>query len=89
MTEILFDFYTILVESIFGSVALSIMGIAFVIVLLLFLLRTSAIFILYWLIFYFIVMATLYLGALGLVIFGFIVAVYLLTAIIRLVFRGD
>jgi hypothetical protein len=89
MTEVLFDFYEILVENIFGSVGLAIMGIALVIILLLFILRTSAIFILQWMIFYFIVMGTLYIGALGLVLGGFIAISYTLIAIIRFIFRPD
>ena len=73
MTEILFDFYEILVENVFGSVLLSILGIAFVMMIMLMMSRSSAMFIIYWFIFYFIVMMSLYLGALGLVT-GFVLS---------------
>jgi len=89
MTEILFDFYEILVQNIFGSVGLAIMGVALVLVIILFLTKTSLEFIYYWMAFYFIVMGALYIGALAFVI-GFIFAGgYTLTAIIRFWFRPD
>lgn len=69
--DIVFPLYDILVESIFGSVGLAIIGVAITIALILFITRTSAIFITYWMIFYFMVMGTLYVGALALV-FAFI-----------------
>lgn len=71
-TDLVFPMYEILVESIFGSVGLSIVGIAIVLALILFITRTSTIFITYWMLFYFMVMGTLYIGALGLV-FAFII----------------
>lgn len=87
MTEVLFDFYEILVENIFGNVGLSIVGVGIVIALVLLLSRTSRTFFVYWMAFYFIVMGTMYIGALALV-FGFLASlVYTLIAFIRLVFR--
>jgi hypothetical protein len=87
MTEILFDFYHILVENIFGTVGLAIFGVLFVIILMLMISRSSMMFMFYWMIFYLIVMATLYLGALGLVT-GFILSfVYFGIALVRLLFR--
>ena len=69
--DIVFPLYDILVESIFGSVGLAIIGVAIIIALILFITRTSTIFITYWMMFYFMVMGRLYIGALGLV-FAFI-----------------
>lgn len=87
MTEILFDFYNILVENVFGSVFLSIFGIAFVMMIMLMISRSSMMFIFYWFLFYFIVMMSLYLGALGLVT-GFVLSfTYFAIAFIRLLFR--
>jgi len=87
MTEILFDFYNLLVENVFGSVALSIFGIAFVMVLMLMISRSSLMFIFYWLVFYLTVMMSLYLGAMGLVT-GFILSfTYFAVAFVRLLFR--
>ncbi len=70
-TDIIFPLYEVLVESIFGSVGLAIVGVAIILALILFTTRASTIFIFYWMLFYFMVMGTLYIGALGLV-FAFI-----------------
>jgi len=83
--DIVFPLYDILVESIFGSVGLAIIGVAIIIALILFITRTSTIFITYWMIFYFMVMGTLYVGALGLVfafILGFALTAYNLIKIL-------
>ena len=72
-TDVLFNFYEILVENIFGSVGLAIMAVAFAILLILFITRNSTIFIIYWMAFYLMVMGTLYIGAMGLV-FMFIIS---------------
>jgi len=66
-TDIIFPLYDILVESIFGSVGFAIVGIAIVLAAILFITRTSSIFITRWLMFYFAVMGTLYIGAIALV----------------------
>lgn len=82
-----FPIYETLVENIFGSVGLSLIGIFFCIILIFFLTRTSKVFIIYFSMFYFVVVGTLYLGALALV-FGFIVVtVYSTTALLRTFFR--
>ena len=87
MTEILFDFYEILVENVFGSVFLSIFGIAFVMMIILMMSRSSMMFIFFWFLFYFTVMMTLYIGSLGLVM-GFVLSfTYFSIAFIRLLFR--
>jgi len=89
MSEVLFDFYQILVQNIFGSFGLAILGIAFVIFIILILCRIGMSFIFYWLFFYFLVMGTMYLGAIGLV-FGFIFSVvYTAIAFIRFFLRTD
>lgn len=83
--DIVFPLYDVLVESIFGSVGLAIVGVAIIIALILFITRTSTIFITYWMIFYFMIMGTLYVGALGLVfafILGFALTAYNLIRIL-------
>lgn len=86
-TEILFDFYTLLVENVFGSILLSIFGVAFAMILILAISRPTITFIFYWFLFYFIVMTTLYLGGIGMVL-GFVLSfTYFAVAIIRLFFR--
>ena len=89
MTEILFDFYELLVQNIFGSVGMAIMGVALVIMLIMFITRVSYVFILYWMIFYFTVMGTEYIGALGLVLAFMFAATYTTIAVIRFFFRPD
>ena len=89
MTEVLFDFYGILVESIFGSVSLTIVGVAFALIIILALTKVGKLFLIYWISFFFIVMGAVYIGALALV-FGFIIGgVYLFIAAIRLMFREN
>lgn len=73
-----FPIYDVLVESVFGSVGLAIMGVALVLILILLISRSTGTFVAYWMLFYFMVMGTLYIGALGLV-FAFIVAFGLTT----------
>jgi len=87
MTEILFDFWELLVENVFGSVGMAILGVAIALSLILFITRTSKIFIIFWMGFYFTVMVTLYIGALGLVIAFIGAAIYSVHAIIRYAFR--
>jgi hypothetical protein len=83
MTEILFDFYEILVQNIFGSVGMAIMGVALVIFLILIITRCSPAFIIYWMLFYFAVMGGNYLGALGILIVFVIAMIYTAIAAIR------
>ncbi len=64
----LFNLYDLLVLNIFGSVGLAIIAVAGLIAIILFICRSSAIFLVYWLIFYLVVMSTMYLGTLGLVL---------------------
>lgn len=82
-----FPIYDTLVNNIFGSIGLAIIGIAGVLILLMFVLKLSKVFIIYWLIFYFVVMGTLYLGALGMVFGFFFALIYFFIAIIRYAFR--
>ena len=82
-TDILFPFYEILVNTIFGSVALAIAMLAVVIFLILAICRTSWPFIIFWMVFYFMVMATMYVGALGLVLSFIMVLIYALVAFMR------
>jgi len=86
-TDILFPLYELFVEQIFGSVGMAIMGVALALLLILFFTKAGKVFIIYWMIFYFMVMGTLYMGAFGLVFSFIIVTIYSLIAIIRFVFR--
>ncbi len=72
MVTDVFPIYEILVESIFGSVGVAIMGVALVLILILLISRSTGVFIAYWMLFYFMVMGTLYIGAIGL-IFAFLI----------------
>lgn len=79
--------YEILVDDIFGSVGLAIIGILGILILIMFITRVSRVFIWYWISFYLIVMGTLYLGAIGMVM-GFLFSLaYFFTAFIRTFFR--
>ncbi len=83
----IFPIYEVLVENVFGSVGLAIMGVAFAIILIMFITRVSRVFMIYWIIFYFIVMGTIYLGALGLVLGFTLSTIYFFIALIRSIFR--
>ena len=85
VTEILFPFYELLVENIFGSIGLAIVGVAALIMIILFLTRTSWTFLVFWMMLYFLVMGTLYIGALGLVLMFFIVTAYTIVSLMRLI----
>jgi len=85
-TDILFPFYEVLVNSIFGSIGLAIMGIAVIMILMFALCRTSWVFILYWLIFYFTVMGTLYIGGLALFFAFTLATMWLVTEFTRMFF---
>ena len=87
--DVVFPLYEILVESIFGSVSLAIVGVAFALIIILALTKVGKLFLIYWISFFFIVMGAVYIGALALV-FGFIIGgVYLFIAAIRLMFREN
>ena len=67
--DVVFPLYEILVESIFGSLGLAIIGIAVILSLILMITRTSLLFLFYWvIIFYGVTMFTFYFGILGLVL---------------------
>ncbi len=80
-----FPIYELLVESIFGSVGLALVGIAFVIFLILAFTRTSKIFIIYWLLFYASVSISFYLGGIGLIILYFFAFGFLIINILNLI----
>ena len=84
-TDLLFPFYDILVNQLFGSIGLSIVAMAGVIVLILFLCRSGWTFITFWLMFYFLVMSIGYTGALGLVLMFIVVTAYSTYAFMRLI----
>lgn len=84
-SDILFPFYDVLVNSIFGSIGLAIIGIAVIITLILFLCRTGWTFVTFWMIFYFMVMGVGYIGSLALVFSFFIVTAYASISLLRLI----
>jgi len=84
-TDILFPFYEIFVNTIFGSIALSIIMLALIIFLILAIARTSWPFMVFWLMFYFMVMSSMYIGALGMVLTFVLVLIYFLIAIMRII----
>ena len=83
-TDILFPFYDILVNTIFGSVFLAIFVLGVILALLLFISRTSWMFVIFWIGFYFMVMISLYIGALGLVLGFLVVFIYFMVSLLRL-----
>jgi len=84
-TDILFPFYDVLVNTIFGSIGLAIVAFAAIIAIILFLCRTGWTFLTFWMMFYFLVMSVMYIGALGLVLVFFIVTAYAVVSFMRLV----
>jgi len=85
VTDILFPFYEILVNTIFGSVILATIVLAVIIFFILAICKTSWPFIVFWLMFYFMVMGTLYIGALGMVLVFILVLIYAFIALMRIV----
>ena len=83
-TEILFDFYDILVNTIFGSAGLAILAVGVLLFLILMICRASQAISFQWIMMYFIVMYSFYFGTIGLAI-GFIIGVvYVIWEVIRL-----
>lgn len=85
-SDILFPFYDILVNVIFGSIGVSLVAVGLIMILILALCRSSWVFIIYWMFFYLMVVTTLYLGGLGMVLCFVVVATYFVTQVIRLMF---
>jgi len=83
----LFDLHHLLVEIVFGSVGAAVIGIALVLLVILLICRSSLVFIVMWLTFYFGVMATVYVGGIGLVILTVFGSVSIGFVIIRWFFR--
>ena len=85
-TDLLFPFFDIMVNTIFGSVGLSLAALGAIMAIILGLCRTSWVFGLYWLLFYIMVTFTFYIGALGIVIMMILAGIYFITQIIRFFF---
>ena len=83
-TDILFPLYDVLVNNIFGSVGLAIAGLAVIIILILAICRTGWSFTVLWIIFYFMVMSSLYVGALGMVLSFILISIYTLYSLLKL-----
>jgi len=81
-TEI-FPVYDILVNNVFGSIGLAVMGVAFAMLIILLLSRSSTILTINWLMFYFVVMGTMYYGATALVLGMIFVGLFIAVTIIR------
>jgi hypothetical protein len=84
-TDILFPFYEILVNNIFGNVLVSLFALGIILWMILAISKTSQAFVIYWLLFYFMVMGTAYLGAIGLVFSFIITFTYFVVALLRFV----
>ena len=83
-TDILFNFYDILVNTIFGSAGLAILAVGVLLFLILMICRASQAISFQWIMMYFIVMYSFYFGTIGLAI-GFIIGVvYVIWEVIRL-----
>ena len=85
VTDILFPFFEIFVNRIFGSIGLSLAALAAIIVAILGLCKASWVFILYWIIFFVMVVMTFYVGAIGMVICLALAMVYFFIQLVRLV----
>lgn len=88
-TDVLFNFYEILVENIFGSIGIAIVGMLAVIVLILVVTKSSKTFILFWTLFYALVMLTYYFGSLGVMIGFLFSVVFFIYSFVRTFMRGD
>jgi len=84
-TDLLFPFYEILVENIFGSVGLALLGLAMIMLLILFICKTSWNFIIFYITFYAMVTLTFYVGAIGIVLMFILSLTYAVTAIIKFI----
>ena len=83
-TDLLFPFFDIMVNTIFGSIGLSLVALAAIMAIILGLCKTSWVFILYWMMFYAMVVITLYVGALGMVLMVMIAGIYFMTQMMRI-----
>lgn len=84
-TDLLFPFYEIFVNYIFGSIGLSLLVLGVILAIILALCRSSRVLITYWLSFYMFVVFTFYIGAMG-ILLGFIIGgIYFATQLIRIV----
>lgn len=70
VTDIVFPFFEILVNMIFGSIGVSLFVVGILMTIILGLCRTSWVFILYWMVFYTMVTLTFYAGGIGMIIVG-------------------
>ena len=84
-TDILFPFWDILVNTIFGNVFLAIFSLGVILALILFICKTSWTFVVFWMGFYTVVMFSLYIGAIGLVAGFLLTFLYFVIALLRLV----
>lgn len=87
-SDVLFPFFEILVNSIFGSVGVSLVALAVTIAVILGYCKSSWVFTLYWLVFYTMVVLTFYVGGIGMVLAGILSITYLAIQIIKYVSPG-
>ena len=83
MTVDTFPIYELLVESIFGSVGLALLGVALAMFLILALTRTTTVFISYWMLFYLSVVMVMYLGGIGWILMYVLAGSYLIWNIVK------
>ena len=84
---VLFDLYHLLVNMVFGSVGVAIIGMAIILALMLMLGRSSLVFMFMWLVVYLITMSVLYFGGIAFVLAFIVGFMYLITSLIRLALR--
>lgn len=80
-----FPIYDTLVNSVFGSVGIALVGLFLVLVLIMFLCRVSKSFMIFWLFFYVMVMLTMYYGGPAIAVFFIGIAIYLGISILKFV----
>lgn len=83
------DLYCVLVENVFGTVLLSILAMSIVIIIILAMCRSSMTFIIGWMLLYIVVMLSMYVGALGLVLFTLFGIGYFSYALIRMLINRE
>jgi|TARA_B100001971_G_scaffold212899_1_gene244336 hypothetical protein len=88
-TDILFNFYELLVENIFGSVGVSIVGIGFLLFLIMSITRSTSIFMSVWFFFYLVVMGTFYLGSTALVFANIILTIGFVIQVVTYIQEKD
>jgi len=88
-TDILFNFYDILVNNIFGSAGLAILAVGVLIGVILMISRASQTITIQWMLIYFVVMYGIYFGTLGLAITFVLAVAYVVWETIKAISGGS